>query len=426
MSNSTPAFLNVLVKRLEGKEADLGEDIENRSLNVMIVAASKTPYFQELYDANQHRNVIVVIPSGTKKLTKYAFMGCNNIKRVFIPSTVIEIEQGAFANCNRLTELMFETGCNLTIIGSKAFLGCTSLTSISNDRKVVHTYRYIRQDRGKECVLPMKLRTIGAEAFVDCGFNKIEFPVSLTEIGNGAFSNCNALETVDIPNIIIGSHAFMYCSGLTTVRFSNGVKNISNGMFAACRELSDITFPDTLERIEVGAFSTCTALKEIRFSEESKLHTIQDNGFISCDLLNTVVLPMSLETLGLRAFHGCDSLNEVYCSMKIFDHYLFIISDNRSQTHYHIHEVSRLGVLHNKVKKLKRLNEKVKSRTEYNSLDEKLMEPGSETANSIEIQRNMNGYHGIWETDEEIQKLRHVDRSRINALLSPIHDGISL
>ena len=431
MSNPTATFLNVLVKRLQGKEDDIADDIENLSLNIVIVAASKTPYFQELYDANQHRDVIVIIPAGTKKLEKFAFMGCTRIKRVFIPSSVVEIEPAAFVNCSELTELMFETDCSLTIIGSKAFLGCTSLTSISNDRKLVHTYRYTKKMVPKECVLPQSLSIIGAEAFVDCCFNKIIFPESLTEIRNGAFSNCAALETLDIPNInIIGDHAFMYCSALVKVRFPNGGTYIPRGMFAACIKLSDIIFPDTLTRIEVGAFSTCTALKEVIFTQNSNLVAIQDNGFIECTALTTVVLPRTLERLGLNAFYKCDSLSEFYCSINTFNDYLFIINQNSSsersiQTHYHIHEVSRLGMTHNKIKKLERLSMRVKYQG-YNDFDEKLMEPRSETANSIEIHRNMDGYSTerlLGKAEEEIQVMRRSDRDRILELLYTHFEG---
>ncbi len=357
MCEPTSAFLNILVKRITDKEVDIGEDIKNRSLDVVIVAASRSPYFQELYNSNQTRNIILVIPCGTEKITKSAFDSCNRIKRVFVPSSVVEIEEAAFVNCTQLTEVLFETGSNLNVIGNKAFLGCLRLTGILNDGKLEQMYKYKIQNRDNTCILPKKLTTIGYGAFSNCDFNEILFPDSLTKIGNGSLSNCAALETINVPKIMIGERAFMYCSGLNKVRFSNGVSKISNGMFAGCRSLSDITFPDTLEQIEIGAFSTCTALKEVRFSEASTLHTIQDNGFIFCDLLKTVVLPMSLETLGLRAFHGCDSLREVYCSMKIFDRYLFIISDIRpdgnealywhgtprtEKTQYHIHDQKKI------------------------------------------------------------------------------------
>ena len=63
-----------------------------------------------------------------------------------------------------------------------------------------------------------------------------EITYSVTSIGSDAFSYCSGLTSVVIPNSVtsIGIEAFSYCSGLTSVEIPNSVTSISEYAFWDC------------------------------------------------------------------------------------------------------------------------------------------------------------------------------------------------
>lgn len=52
-------------------------------------------------------------------------------KRIFIPKSVTRISDYAFAICEHLTEVIFEEGSKLRMIGECAFANCHNLTRIT-------------------------------------------------------------------------------------------------------------------------------------------------------------------------------------------------------------------------------------------------------------------------------------------------------
>lgn len=97
----------------------------------------------------------------------------------------------------------------------------------------------------------------------NCFFNhpeilSIQFPNSLSSIGNASFALCSGIKELKIPDsvISIGVHAFRDCKGLRKVVMPKHLKVLSAGIFAFCYLSDDaqMILSDELEEIEPHAF----------------------------------------------------------------------------------------------------------------------------------------------------------------------------
>ncbi len=139
----------------------------------------------------------VILQDGLTSIGSYAFEGCSSLTSIEIPSGVTSIGNDAFSNCRSLTNI--EIPSSVTSIGDYAFMNCSSLTSIE---------------------IPSSVTSIGERAFYYCrSLTSIEIPSSVTSIGYGAFQNCSSLTSIEIPSSVtsIGNYAFSNCSKLSTI-----------------------------------------------------------------------------------------------------------------------------------------------------------------------------------------------------------------
>ena len=181
---------------------------------------------------------------------------------VIIPETinghsVTSIGEGAFSDCSSLTSI--EIPNSVTSIGEYAFSGCSSLTiyceasekpsgwdSLWNDssRPVVWnctecgvTENGVKWGLTKEGVITIAgYSGTSTEVIIPETINGH----SVTSIGEGAFSDCSSLTSIEIPNSVtsIGSSAFYYCSSLTSIVIPSSVTSIGFYAFSDCSSLT--------------------------------------------------------------------------------------------------------------------------------------------------------------------------------------------
>ena len=87
-------------------------------------------------------------------------------------------------------------------------------------------------------------------------------PERLTHIGNGVFSRCSGLKSVDFPASLeyIGYSAFSYCESLKSAVFPVSLRHIADWAFGDCSGLESVDFQDSLEYIGEIAFEGCSNL----------------------------------------------------------------------------------------------------------------------------------------------------------------------
>lgn len=134
---------------------------------------------------------------------------------------------------------------------------------------------------------------------------------SVTSIGKYAFSDCDKLFNVTVPNSVtsIGRAAFNNCRELVGVNISNNVTMIDDWTFSGCEKLSSIIIPNGVTSIGIAAFSNCRNLTEVVMPSE--LTSIRYRAFCGCYRLKEVIIPWRVTTIDVEAFDYCDSLSSI-------------------------------------------------------------------------------------------------------------------
>ena len=109
----------------------------------------------------------------------------------------------------------------------------------------------------------------------------VEFGVtaySVTSIGTSAFVYCDGLTSVTIPNSVtsIGGSAFYDCDGLTSVTIPNSVVSIEGSAFANCKGLTSVTIGSSVESIGWSTFGNCSILSDVYCYAEEVPNTSSD------------------------------------------------------------------------------------------------------------------------------------------------------
>ena len=148
---------------------------------------------------------------------------------------------------------------------------------------------------------------IADHAFSSSWITGLLIPDSVKTIGNEAFSECLALEWIEMPSEMtnIGHRAFYRCEALNSIEIPEGITVLNPEVFQGCKSLSNVTLPFSLQTISDRVFKNCTELSEIHLPDS--LQKIGDEAFHSCKNLSTIVVE-NLSILGNRAFAYCDEL----------------------------------------------------------------------------------------------------------------------
>ncbi len=198
--------------------------------NMTVAAVSPEGMYRYTYHAPLIESADI---SSSETLGEYAFSYCRNLVSVNLSEDITEIKPYTFAGCDALKEINLD---NVETINEYAFMEC-----------------------GLENLDAPKAENIAKYAFVS---NRLLANVKLSEktkeIGEGAFSYCDPLTTVENLNCVenIGDYAFAY-TAITSADLTAAVE-IGRNVFIK-EELTPFTvvFGDDIEKIADNPFAMC-------------------------------------------------------------------------------------------------------------------------------------------------------------------------
>ncbi|EAX87538.1 Leucine Rich Repeat family protein [Trichomonas vaginalis G3] len=220
----------------------------------------------------------ITIPSGITTIGIYAFDGCNNLKEVVLPSSLKNLGGSCFP---MTTKLIFSEGSDFTI----------------DDQLIVYnkakTKVVMCLNQSDSYIIPSTVQIINNDVFkLNKILSKIEFvPDSqLTDIYDGAFSECEKLSSINIPL---------------------SVSKFGKNSFYGCKLLQSVFFGDKLSMISDNCFENCISLRTISFSDSNVSANINQYVFSGCGSLTSIILKKGILSLNMFCFRGCISLNKI-------------------------------------------------------------------------------------------------------------------
>lgn len=291
-------------KKLDG-DLVIPETIDKNGTTYRVVEMEK-----ECFHSSGIRSV--ELPKGLESIPSYAFWDCTKLESVVIPDTVKRIGGLAFSGCTELSDITMPD--RLDAVG----VGVFSDTKYENELLAKNGYSLILGELTKVSPLqkghfnvPEGTVRIGSKAFVKCReITSVSVPKGVRSIGNIAFKGCKQLKSIVLPETLttIGKGAF-WGTGIESIALPEGMEQIPDYAFTHCSQLRSVSLPDSLVLIGESAFERCFEMQEILLPKQLK--TIAPKAFKYCNSLKAVSIPAFVQRIGSFAFLGCVELTDV-------------------------------------------------------------------------------------------------------------------
>ena len=267
-----------------------------------------TPHATDVFGANIVSNTydaetecwVIKFDGEVTTIGSGAFDGCSSLTSVTIGDSVTTIGVCAFVLCSSLTSVTI--GDSVTSIGECAFLFCENLVDIT---------------------IPDSVTEIGGCVFAEC-YNLTSATIGdgVDAIGGCVFQNC--INLVEISGkfasedgrclIIDGVLNSFAPAGLTEYTIPDSVTTIGERAFAYCSNLTSVTIGDSVTTIGDYAFYGCSSLTSVAIG--NSVTRIGDWAFLDCSSLTSVTIPDSVTRIGKSAFKECN-IDTIVCCPKI-------------------------------------------------------------------------------------------------------------
>lgn len=201
----------------------------------------------------------------------------------------------------------------------------------------------------RKLVIDDSMTYIGKWAFSSCNMlTYIKIPEGITKFGRDAFNGCSGITSIVIPETLttFGAYTFYNCTGLKEISIPKNVTNLGEGSFIGCTNLEKINIdsnntrytsdengvvfnktktileyyppgrkneeyivPSTVSQLRWHAFQTNIYLKSVILN--NGITTISSWAFQNCTNLESVIIPNTATLIDSQAFRSCSSLTSI-------------------------------------------------------------------------------------------------------------------
>lgn len=234
------------------------------------------------------------IPNTVKYIGSGVFSGCSSLTFITIPDGVYEIGNNAFSCCSSLETIRIPDSVHR--IGTGAFYACDTLKTVILSGNITSLQNTIYTEEPANGF------------FGRCkSLESIFIPASVKQIDAGTFENCTSLVSIvvhpDNPvydsrensNAIIEKHTNKLIAGCYKTIIPIGVKSIGTAAFSCCESLNAIEIPETVTSIGDRAFWYCSSLVSIslpsKITDFSWRKEYYSTVFHGCESLQIIRVP---------------------------------------------------------------------------------------------------------------------------------------
>ncbi len=253
------------------------------------------------------------------------YLGGNLLTEVIVPEGVTTIHKNAFYDNDDI--IKFVGSSTLETIGNNAFAYCNSLETIElGGATTVGDYAF-SGTKGTEINAP-NVVNIGASAFACSATNKLTLGKDLENIGTSAFGSYSTANLVNGANVYFlgsvndwasisfgnmtsnplsstvnsnGAVINMYFNGEQPTELVISAETVGDYAFIQIPYITSVTFTDTVKNVGKYAFYQCVNLKTVNFGKN--VENIGDYAFYCCGKLDTVTGLENVKYVGDYAFY---------------------------------------------------------------------------------------------------------------------------
>ena len=267
------------------------------------------------------------LPDTVDTIDSSAFYECSSLEEIRIPAGVTsEYLDSAFSyTCIRLKKIIVDAanpaysdidGVLYSKNQDTLYFCPSAKTELTVPASVV-SYRpdAVSQSCGLKRLEFEKGLTEEVPEFLASGCSALEtvvLPDSIKRIGRFAFAGCESLTSIDLSNITtVSDEAFASCGKLNQITWGNVLAEIGKDAFTLCNSIKSITLPDSVTTVGYRAFSQCGALTDVTLSKN--MAGIPDEMLSHCSSLEHVTIPDEFRGgIGNAAFDACNKLREIF------------------------------------------------------------------------------------------------------------------
>lgn len=288
----------------------------------------------------------ITLPESLETLRYYAFSDCPNLTTVYynpinsvtddtgsspfnkslltnivIGDKVQSLPKNLFSGQTSLTEVTIPR--NVTTIATNTFTNCTGVTKLNFNAVACVAQSTLSPFRN----MPVTEVNIGNEVVTlpKCfmmsiaSLTTVNFSNSLKEIGDNAFNECTGLQTIQLPTSLttIGKYAFSE-SGLKSITIPEGITSIGYNAFGNCADLKHVTYNATAcVQPKSASYQWFKGSPLSSYTLGSKITTVPAYFMFEQEGIKTVDLPAHITGIGANAFSGCNSITSLTIDERI-------------------------------------------------------------------------------------------------------------